>query len=105
MKEAYASLASYSDSGIVRTYRIPLTPHEITFTTSYVRPGLFKFAWVMPHPYPPLSYIKWRSAIWSNDSGAYIWWDIEKEKGPSRVDDLRMAVAGATGVSMGSAPN
>ncbi|GAB2845910.1 hypothetical protein GCM10027277_12640 [Pseudoduganella ginsengisoli] len=105
MHEAYASLRSYSDTGVVLTHMPENeTPDETVFRSVFVRPDLFRFEWTTHHPYPPLRHIKNNSVIWSNANGAFFWSDRsgrgEKlEQRPS----LDLAVAGATGVSHGSA--
>lgn len=105
MRAAYAALRSYSDTGVVLTH-MPGNdqPNEITFRSVFVRPQLFRFEWISHHPYPPLRHIKYNSVIWSNADGAYHWSDrggnAEMRK---KLDSLDMAVAGATGVSLGAA--
>lgn len=100
----YASLNSYSDTGVVLGYRQGAEPQETTFETAFARPGRFKFSWIAHHPYPPLRHVKWRSVFWANDLEVYIWhmYDEPSSKAQS-VASLELAVAGATGVSSGSA--
>jgi outer membrane lipoprotein-sorting protein len=105
MAQAYASLESYSDSGVVLVrFRADATPEETTFETAFARPMFFRFAWVSHHPYPPLRHLERRSVIWFDGTAAYL-----KSEGTSEVakiepqKSLSSAVAGATGVSAGSA--
>jgi len=64
-----------------------------------------KFAWVIHHPFPPLKYLESRSAIWSDAAGAFtsIGGFLGESPETRKEDSLSLAVAGATGVSGGSA--
>jgi hypothetical protein len=103
MTAAYGSLRSYKDTGTV-TSKILGWDYEITFDTAFVRPNLFRFAWVAPHPFPPLKHLTTQSAICSNSSGTTTstegWGQAPQTL---QNDSLQLAVAGATGVSGGSA--
>lgn len=102
MAEAYASLHSYADTGVLSIYDD--VSDTVTFETAFVRPNCFRFAWASHHPPPPLRHIKWSSVIWSDEKGVFSWHDygdspntVKKEGG------LEVAVASAYGVSGGSA--
>lgn len=79
-------------------------PLETKFSTSFKKPSLFRFEFASPHPYPPLRHIITRHVIGSDGTTAY---SLHKEhEAAARVEieeSLSMAVAGATGISSGSA--
>lgn len=105
MHEAYSSLRSYSDTGVVLTYMIENEhPNETIFHTALVRPNLFRFEWTTEHPFPPLRHMKNHSVIWSNAAGSFFWSDQAGRGGKTEQrPSLDLAVAGAAGVSGGSA--
>lgn len=105
MREAYAALRSYSDSGVVLIHmRNGERPDEITFRSAFVRPQWFRFEWLTHHPYPPLRHLTHNSVIWSNADGVYSWTDLSgKDAVAQKQQSFALAVAGATGVSRGSA--
>jgi hypothetical protein len=105
MSDAYASLQTYSDTGVVfRHFKNDAAPNETTFETAFARPKLFRFAWVSHHPYPPLRHVEWKSVIWFDGRAPYSHADWGPDQGKSKIEDsLTMAVAGATGVSGGAA--
>jgi len=109
MIEAYATVQSYSDSGVVLIHLPQLdSPSETTFETVFARPNLFRFTWVARHPYPPLSHQELRSVIWSDGTRAFERYGrayaTEPLPGKTQTSkSLRLAIAGATGVSGGSA--
>jgi len=104
MLSRYSALKSYQDRGIVlRTWPDKAEPYEISFTTFFRRPDLFRFDWISHHPYPPLRHLKTRHVIWSDGKDA-LHYTIDKDSSKmKRKESLFMAVAGATGISMGSA--
>lgn len=104
MAQTYATCRFYRDEGVVTTVfkgtngRGTFQTRK-PFSTSFVRPaGLFRFEYQEddkpngPNP---------RYVIWSNGREVRSWWTIRPvvQKMPS----LEMAIAGATGVSGGSA--
>jgi len=104
MISTYSELQSYADTGVVLVYRDDNEPpNETTFETMFSRPQFLKFSWVTHHPYPPLRHVKWRNVIWSNDSGSFSWHNYEQAPSAEREPSLLIAIAGATGVSSGSA--
>lgn len=102
MTERYTSMQSYQDCGAVRVYSrlLPLTI-DLTFQTYFVRPDLFRFEW---HSQSRL--LRWSdgfrhyAAIWSNGDSVYTYWNT---RGLREERSLKSAVAGATGISHGSA--
>ena len=103
MAETYAGLRSYQDKGSVR-YDILGAQQEVTFKTAFVRPNRFRFEWTSHHPFAPLRFVKTRSVVRSDGATAYTWNKFYLKDATERQDEsLSMAVAGATGVSSGSA--
>ncbi len=103
MAETYAGLRSYQDSGSVR-YGILGTEQEVTFKTAFVRPNGFRFEWISHHPFAPLKFVKTRSVVRFDGAKAYTWNKFYLKEATERQDEsLSLAVAGATGVSAGSA--
>lgn len=102
-KKSYLGLKTYQDEGSV-TYPLLFSDQEVTFKTAFVRPGMLRFEWSSGHPFPPLRFLVTRSAIVSDGQRIYTW---VKYPGKSAVErnerSLADAVAGATGVSSGSA--
>lgn len=100
MNAAYANARSYQDSGMILT-KFPFLPNEKKqFTTVFLRPDRFRF-----------EYQKINGLMDSDDDERYIVWQNGTEtKSAWTLNDriknetsLGMAVAGATGVSSGSA--
>jgi outer membrane lipoprotein-sorting protein len=97
---AYAEFSSYRDSGTVKSVMIlsgGTTIKESSFTTVFVRPDRLRFEYSdrrfgdKPAPY----------IIWFNGSDVRTWWFIKP--GIQKPESLRMAIAAATGVTLGSA--
>ena len=102
--QRYAGLNTYQDEGSVRFPLLPTSEQEITFKTAYVRPDLFRFQWSSGHPFPPLRHMVTRHVIGSDGQRAYSWVKYPGKPEQERTEEsLGNAVAGATGVSMGSA--
>jgi hypothetical protein len=112
MARAYASCASYQDTGSVTTTFYIGKPHfrfgrpffgpdteteEKPFRTAFVRPGRFYFEYRSHNAGAPDE----RYVIWMDGGEAQSWWTFQGSA-ISR-SGLDMAVAGATGVSGGSA--
>lgn len=100
VQQRYRTLAEYSDHGSCTWKRAPQS--ALTFQTHYRHPGHFRFAFDNPHPFPPLAHIVTRTEIGSDEEGAYIatnWNGVARREATT----LEMAVAGATGISMGTA--
>jgi len=103
MADTYATCKSYRDSGVVtndfgpRPGSLATYPRHVDvepFHTAFVRPERFRFEY--QNPTPDKQYI-----IWSNGEDVRKWWYIKP--GEEKQTSLEMAVAGATGVSSGSA--
>jgi outer membrane lipoprotein-sorting protein len=101
MAQVYADCASYRDSGVVRTLFIdPKGNHTVEkpFTTAFVRPGRLRFEYREKRG---LLGQDSRHIVWSDGRETQSWWDIAP--GVRKEESLDMALAGATGVSGGSA--
>jgi len=99
MFQTYQNCKTYSDTGIVKTTLIGsgrIRSTEMPFRTAFVRPARFRFELTDDMYGHPIHYIVWRDG-----EKVKTWWDIG-----SRLEDqpsLDMGLAGATGVSGGSA--
>lgn len=99
----HRALPAYSDTGWSR----PLSPRQpgvCRFETRYLGPGLFRFAFERPHPFPPLKHIVSRSVVGHDGDSAYLHTqDGSRPATLSRPGSLDLAVAMATGISSGTA--
>ena len=97
----YASCDSYLDEGEVRTLFLdPRGNHtEVKpFSTAFVRPWDFRFEF----KHRKDEHGDWqRYIVWSDAQSIRNWWSIDP--GVKSFESLTMAIAGATGVSSGSA--
>ena len=99
----YRALQSYQDIGAVRPIG---APQRIScwFETQFVRPQQFRFQFISPHPYRPLHHIQTKYIVGGDDSTAYFYRKDHEAKPIVEIEEnLEMAVAGATGISLGSA--
>jgi len=100
----YASMKSYSDCGAVHTQLNQCDPvFSTSFSTWFKRPSFFRFSFERPHPYPPLRYVITRHIVGFDGRRAY---SSTQRDGEPRIEDkqsLALAIAGATGISSGSA--
>jgi len=103
--ERYSQLDSYCDRGAVFGELGTDGPYaEVTFETAYASPNLFRFAFESPHPFPPLSHLIWRCVVGCDGTRSYL--RIEHPGKPADQwfeGDVATVVAGATGISGGSA--
>jgi outer membrane lipoprotein-sorting protein len=99
MRQTYASCQTYQDTGVVTTTFSQSSGNwidEKPFLTAFVRPDRFRFEYKeMP------SSVEYRYIIWRNGAEVLSWWDVTP--GIKTEDSLSTAIAGATGVSGGSA--
>lgn len=100
MATTYAAAATYRDSGVVRTEFVRNEGTRFTerpFMTAFVRPDRFRFEFTDTRA----SGQSTRYIVWRGGSDVATWWDVgaRLERGLS----LGLALAGATGVSGGSA--
>lgn len=99
MARVYAECRTYRDTGLVSTLFIdPKKPwtDERPFTTAFVRPDAFRYEFLWGKPGRPQRYIVWRRG-----DDVRSWWDLKP--GIERQESLSLGLAGATGVSGGSA--
>ena len=100
MSKAYSGCASYRDTGVVRIeYLGTVVEHteERPFATAFERPDCFRFEFEETNPLGQAS----RYVVWRLGDRVKTWWDIRP--GVQEAPSLHMALAGATGVSGGSA--
>jgi len=101
----YRELRTYQDDGFVLVRgKGEEALQRTTFRTHFVRPSSFRFEFSSPHPYPPLAHIVTKCICGLDGSTAYL--SIKHHDDAARVqdyEDIVMAVAGATGISHGSA--
>ena len=99
MAQSYARYRSYQDEGLViTTYDEPTGGRieKLPFKTHFKRPNLLRFEWI--------DYSPWKEGrtyiIWSNGKESFTYWQPDRYE---KAEDLGMAIAGATGISRGSA--
>ena len=102
MATTYATCKSYRDSGVVTNDfgphsagdRFPRHVDVKPFRTAFVRPDQFRFEYDDGTPEKP--YI-----VWAKGGEVRTWWYIKP--GVEKLPSLDLGIAGATGVSSGSA--
>jgi hypothetical protein len=100
MAKTYANCVTYQDSGCVTTVFVHAQSERTDkrpFSTAFVRPARFRFDFKSTH-----DGSNWhRYIVWADGANVRTWWEIrpEVEQQPS----LSLGLAGATGVSRGSA--
>lgn len=99
----YRAIGSYADTGMVQALDRPKSS-PMSFETAFRRPDDFRFRFSSPHPYGPKRHLVSRSQI-GMDAGKPYYWSQHYSSPPEleQQESLQMAVAGATGVSRGSA--
>ncbi len=104
MAKTYAECKSYRDSGIVKIVFIEHDGRnwtkELVFNTAFIRPDRFRFEYyerVCVNEREEKSLF----IVWRKENEVRTWWDIKP--GTENPPSLELAVAGATGVSGGSA--
>jgi hypothetical protein len=100
MATTYANCNTYQDSGCVTTTFIRSDGQRTDkrpFSTAFVRPAQFRFEFKSTH-----DGHKWyRYIVWADGPDVRTWWTIRPEVG--QKPSLSLGLAGATGVSGGSA--
>jgi outer membrane lipoprotein-sorting protein len=99
MAKAYAECKSYRDAGVVKTVIVQADGKwtvEKPFSTVFVRPDRFRFEYTESQGGRDLHDIVWRKG-----KEVQTWWDVKP--GIEKAESLGLALAGATGVSSGSA--
>lgn len=97
LADKYARCRAYSDCGIVDFDDVKGNKEQIEFKTHFIRPKYFSFEWQDYGPRRGKSTDF--SVLWSmnNETVTQYQWGVEEKQ------ILRMAIAGATGCSAGSA--
>ena len=99
----YATLKSYADEGFVRRAG-SAGPNSCWFETQFSRPSSFRFQFARPHPYPPLRHIVTKTVIGSDGITSYFCTKYPNTDPTTEIEEsLAMAIAGATGISQGTA--
>jgi hypothetical protein len=102
MIASYASCKTYQDSGEVTTAFSGSGPsfRDIKpFSTAFVRPARFRFEF--SSAFLPFDNHWRRYLVWADGAKTRTWWDVKP--GIVESPSLELALAGATGVSGGSA--
>ena len=100
MAKTYAGCKSYRDSGVGRTALRGVDVNvvqEKPFATAFVRPDKFRFEYTEVRPEKRISHY----IVWRQGDDVRTWWDIQP--GVKKPESLGFALAGATGVSGGTA--
>jgi hypothetical protein len=99
----YRELDSYSDTG--KSHRPNCRRERLcTFRTAFRAPTDFRFEFESPHPYRKLKDLGAKTVVGIHGANPYYFVQSYRgEKMLERPDSLDLAVAGATGVSSGTA--
>jgi outer membrane lipoprotein-sorting protein len=110
MAKAYLAVTSYQDEGVSLAHDPSKpSPDEVGFKIFFARPNLMRFEWTSHHPYPPLRHLVTYAATWSDGKNAFTYTERPDARSNDRDgelkqnDSLAMGIAGATGVSRGTA--
>ena len=100
-EKVYANCKSYTDTGYVKTVFMnkkgkKINVSKLIFSTSYIRPNKFRFEYAEMRA----GELQGQYIVWKNDEKVKTYWELMGEENPK---SLSMALAGATGVSGGSA--
>ena len=98
MFRVYSRLTSYQDEGVlVSTNDEPTggTIEKMPFKTFFKRPNLFRFEWTEFN----ITKLGRKNVVWSNGTEAFMYWEPDEYE---KKESLGMAVAGATGISLGT---
>ena len=102
--KSYAAMSSYQDEGNVTSHVGDDSSYKIAFTNLYKSPALFRFRFAVPHPYPPLHDIVTNYDVgFDGAAGYFVLKRPEKPATAVPVQNLNLALARATGVSLGAA--
>lgn len=96
----YSAMTSYEDFGVVEMVTdgpLPKRSTNIAFKTYFTRPNKFRFEWL--DYASPVSTDK--NVVWSDGAKAFAFYSYEDAVEPK--ENLSMAIAGASGVSLGAA--
>lgn len=98
----YATLQSYSDEGMVRRRAWSAAP-ECWFNTHSAQ-GKFRFQFTTPHPHRKLRHVLSECVVGTDGVMPYFW-NRHYSEAPTldREERMEIVIAGATGISRGSA--
>jgi hypothetical protein len=99
MANVYARCRSYRDAGVVQTMFVQANGNRTVkrpFKTAFVRPDRFRFEYTEKQRVWENRFI-----VWQNGRDVRTWWSVRP--GVEKPESLGLAIAGATGVSGGSA--
>lgn len=102
MRQAYSSVSSYADSGVVYTYRNGVrNESSLSFRINFLRPDHLRFEMTdnIGSPHFPEDY----KVLWSYGNATYTWAKSYPQIQTSR--DVTSAIAQFTGISSRSAHN
>jgi hypothetical protein len=105
MVSYYRSFSAYSDTGhVTSTILKTRVVQRRSFSTLYQAPSFFRFEFANPHPHPPLADIITQHVVGFDGTEGYL---LTKKHGDlhahKSVSSIALAVAGAAGISSGSA--
>ncbi len=104
MLDKYSRMQTYQDRGVVLIeWPDKNETDTIIFSTFFRRPNYFRFDWTLHHPYPALRHLKTHRVVWSDGNDSFLYTEGDETRSVKPQESLFMAVAGATGVSKGSA--
>ena len=101
--ERYRSLQGYCDTGVSRSLGRRY-PRICKFETKYQHPNLFRFAFESPHPNKRRQHLSTKCVVGHDGTAPYFF--SQHYSGPANLEheeSLDIAVAGATGISSGTA--
>ncbi len=101
--ERHRSVQTYTDTGLSRSLGTR-GPRLCTFETSFQRPNLLRFAFERPHPSRGLAHLVSRCVVGHDGTRPFFWAShYESNAKTEHPETLDLAVAGATGISSGTA--
>lgn len=101
MAERYAAVSSYQDTGVVETVSgdvLLSRSTDVFFKTYFTRPHKLRFEWA---DYSPFSSVE-RNVVWGDGGETFRFYSFDPNK-IKAVENMGLALAGATGISRGSA--
>ncbi len=98
VQNAYASLSSYEDQGLV-TCVFSNRTEKIPFKTYFIQPAKVRFEFTLSHPAWLLSWHKWHYSVWSDGTNSFMAMDGEAPEKDSLYSNWGGA---AFGISCGS---
>lgn len=104
LSDVYRNVSSYADTGLSTSVWFKKGKKtrvaKVPFNTRFIRPDRFRFEYSRKHPSPKVKEMK-KSVIHHDGKDTHVWYSYKPKK--EREPSLNMAIAGATGVSSGTA--